>query len=138
MEDEAQLDLSPKEQKTTSKPANAAPQRFKLRVALRSAASMQHSSDDEDDRVEKMMRTSREAKRAGKPGRAKEKKHVKFEDKEMAVSQPPPSVEPGSDSAEDVTYSFLAKREQNIKANKAMVNRDLNIRCSSICKLTDR
>lgn len=119
--EDAQPDLSPKEQKATSKPAAAA-QRFKLRVALRSAPSTQHSTDDGDVQGEKRTTTSREAKRAGKPSWAKEKKHVKFEDEETAVSQPPPSEEPGSDSAEDVTDSFLAKREQNIKANKAMVN----------------
>ncbi|XP_026204259.1 cell division cycle-associated protein 7-like isoform X3 [Anabas testudineus] len=119
-EDETQPDLSPKEQKAASKPSAAA-QPFKLRVALRSAPSLQHSTDDEDTQGEQKRTTSREAKGAGKRSRAKEKKHVKFEDEETAVFQPPPPVEPGSDPEEDVTDSFLAKREQNIKANKAML-----------------
>lgn len=91
-------------------------------MALRSAPFTQHSTDEEDVQSERRTATSREAKRAGKPSRAKEKKHVKFADEETAVSQPPPPEEPGWDSTEDGTDTFLAKREQNIKANKAMVN----------------
>lgn len=57
-----------------------------------------------------------------KTSQAKRMRRVKFEDDETPVAQPPPSEERGSDSADDVADSFLAKRQQNIKANKAMVN----------------
>ncbi|KAK2915248.1 cell division cycle-associated protein 7-like [Channa argus] len=120
-EDEDKPDLSPKEQKTTSKQSAAAAQPFKLRVALRSAVSAQQSTDDEDAGIEEKRTANRVIKRAGKLSQAKQKKQVKFEDEETAVTRLSPPVEPGSDSAEDVVDSFLVKREQNIKANKAML-----------------
>ncbi|KAK2861902.1 hypothetical protein Q5P01_001435 [Channa striata] len=119
-EDEDEPDLSPKEQKTTSK-RSAAAHPFKLRVVLRSAVSTQRSTDDEDAEIEEKRKANRVVKRAGTLRGAKEKKQVKFEDEETEVTQPPSSEEPGSDSTEDVMDSFLAKREQNIKANKAML-----------------
>lgn len=48
----------------------------------------------------------------------KERRDVKFADEETEVTQPERS---GSDSSEDVSDNFLAKREKNIKDNKAMV-----------------
>ncbi|XP_054473829.1 cell division cycle-associated protein 7-like [Anoplopoma fimbria] len=123
-EDEAQPDLSPKEQKATSKPSFSA-KTFRLRVALRSTLSTQQSTDDEDDEEEEEKEEKRINKRvvkwAGKTSQAKKKRRVKFEDEETAVARPSPSKECGSDSAEDVPASFLTKREQNIKANKAML-----------------
>lgn len=117
LEDEAQPDLFPKKQKATSKPSSGS-QTFKLRVALCSTASTMHSSDDEDAEEEEKMTKQRGVKKAGKTSGAKLVKHVKFEDEETPVAP----EESGSDSAEDVSDSFLAKRQQNIKANKAMVN----------------
>lgn len=93
---------------------------FTLRVALRQRPSIQQGSDEEDERDVGKEREMK-GKRAEKSHQAKKVKRVKFELEEMAVSQPSPPDEPGSDSAEDVSGSFLAKREQNIKANKAMV-----------------
>ncbi|XP_028432417.1 cell division cycle-associated protein 7 isoform X2 [Perca flavescens] len=120
-EDEAQPDLSPQKQKATSKPSFGA-QNFRLRVALRSAPSTQQSTDDEEEaEEEEKMTKKRGVKWAGKTSQANKKKRVKFEDEEIAVARPSPSKERGSDSAEDVSKSFLAKREQNIKANKAML-----------------
>ncbi|XP_067442981.1 cell division cycle-associated protein 7-like [Thunnus thynnus] len=119
-EDGAQLSLSPKKQKATSKPSAAA-HPFRLRVALRSTFSAQPSTDDEDAEGEEKSTEKREVKRAGKTSQAKKRRRVKFEDEESAVARPSPSEERGSDSAEDVSDSFLAKREQNIKANKAML-----------------
>lgn len=50
-------------------------------------------------------------------------RQVKFKDEHevTAVTQLPNTEDHRSESAEDVPDSFLAKREQNIKANKAMV-----------------
>ncbi|XP_059184458.1 cell division cycle-associated protein 7-like [Centropristis striata] len=126
LEDESQLDLSPKNQKAKSKPSSGA-QTFRLRVALRSASSTQKSTDDDDEEEEKeaeeeAKRTKkRGVKRAGNTSQAKKRRHVKFEDEETPVGQPSPSKKKGSDSGDDVSDSFLAKREQNIKANKAML-----------------
>ncbi|TMS18903.1 Cell division cycle-associated protein 7 [Larimichthys crocea] len=101
---------------------------FRLRVALRSASSAQQSTedaddDDEDDEREEKQRTRKRAvKSAGRTSQAKRMRRVKFEDEETPVAQPPPAEERGSDSADDdVAESFLAKRQQNIKANKAML-----------------
>ncbi|XP_063767263.1 cell division cycle-associated 7-like protein isoform X2 [Eleginops maclovinus] len=118
-EDETQPDPSPKKQRDTSKPFAGA-QRFRLRVALRSASSSQQSTDEEEEDVdEEEKRTKkRVVKWAGKTNLAKKRKHVPFKQEEMAVDL---SKEQGSDSAEDVPASFLDKREQNIKANKAML-----------------
>ncbi|KAE8298369.1 Cell division cycle-associated protein 7 Protein JPO1 [Larimichthys crocea] len=118
--DEAQPDLS------SSKPSSGA-HTFRLRVALRSASSAQQSTedadDDEDDEREEKQRTRKRAvKSAGRTSQAKRMRRVKFEDEETPVAQPPPAEERGSDSADDdVAESFLAKRQQNIKANKAML-----------------
>ncbi|XP_049893077.1 cell division cycle-associated protein 7-like [Epinephelus moara] len=119
-EDEDQPDLSPKHQKAMSKPSSGA-QTFRLRVALRSTPSTQQCTDDEEEgeeEKEEEMTEKRGVKRAGKTSQAKKNRHVKFEDGETAVA---PSKERGSDSEENVSLSFLAKREQNIKANKAML-----------------
>lgn len=88
-------------------------------MALRSRGppSQQGTEDEHEFGTE----ADNEKKRAAKSSQAKKMKRVKFELEEAAVSQPSPPEEPGSDSAEDVSGSFLAKREQNIKANKAMV-----------------
>lgn len=117
LEDEAQPDIPPKQQS-----AKSGTYSFRLRVALRSSASTQQSTDDEED--EDMRMKKRGVRRAEDYSRAKRMKCVKFEGEheERAVTQPTPPEECGSDSAEDVPDSFLAKREQNIKANKAMVN----------------
>lgn len=120
-EDGAQPSLPSKKQEATSKPSAAA-HPFRLRVALRVASSAQQSTDDEDAEEEEKRTEKRGVKRARETSQAKKERHVKFEDEETAVAQPSPSEERGSDSAEVVLDSFLAKREQNIKANKAMVN----------------
>ncbi|KAF7664581.1 hypothetical protein LDENG_00169450 [Lucifuga dentata] len=103
------------DQKATSKPPAAQP--FRLRVALRFSSSAHLSTDEEEaEEGEKTV-----AKKAGMMSWVKKERHFKFEDEEKAVALPSPSEEPGSDSADDVSDSFLAKREQNIKANKAML-----------------
>ncbi|XP_069546720.1 cell division cycle-associated protein 7-like [Brachyistius frenatus] len=108
-EDEAQSDISPKEPEATSKPSVAA-QPFRLRLALL------QSTDNEDAEEEEHRTKSRGLKRPRKTSRTKKKRHVKNEDEETAVVRP--SEESGSDSAED---TFLAKRKQNIEANKVML-----------------
>ncbi|XP_068450970.1 cell division cycle-associated protein 7-like [Clinocottus analis] len=125
-EDEAHPDLCAKEQEATFKPSSSA-KTFRLRVALRSTPSNQQCTDEEDEEEEEGRRQEekriqkRVVKWEGRTSHAKKKRHVKFEDEEMAVGQPSPSKECGSDSAEDVSSSFLVKREMNIKANKAML-----------------
>ncbi|KAM8915627.1 cell division cycle-associated protein 7-like isoform 2-T2 [Spinachia spinachia] len=114
VEDEAQPDFSAKEQKATTKPSSGAPS-FRLRVVLRSTPSAQQSTDEDDEGEEE------EKKRAGKTSRANKRKRVTFREVETAVFGPSPSKECGSDSAEDEAASFLTRREQNIKANKAML-----------------
>ncbi|XP_075966478.1 cell division cycle-associated protein 7-like [Anarhichas minor] len=118
-EDEAQPDFSARQQKATSKPSSGA-KTFRLRVALRSTPSTQQSTDEEEEEEEKRIK-KRVVKWTGKTSQAKKKRRVQFEDEETAVARPSPIKECGSDSAEDVSVSFLAKREQNIKANKAML-----------------
>ncbi|XP_073323842.1 cell division cycle-associated protein 7-like [Pagrus major] len=123
-EDEAQPDLSPKEEKTTSKKPSGA-RSFSLRVALRSASSTQQPTEEEEEEAEEEEQKTekRGVKRARDTSQAKKMRRVRFEDKveETAVARPPPSEERGSDSAEDEAETFLAKRQQNIKANKAML-----------------
>lgn len=123
MEDEAQPDLSPKKQKATSKPSSGAQTGFRLRVALRSNPSTQQSTDDDEEEVEEEEQRTKKrgVKRARNASGAKRMRRVKFEDEETAVARQSPPEECGSDSAEDAADSFLAKRQQNIKANKAMV-----------------
>lgn len=130
-EAEDQPDICPMEQEVT--PSAAAPPPFRLRVALRSAPSALQScgeddddDDDDDDGEEEEKKVSdkrREEKTARKISKAKRARHVRFEDEETAVAPP---ERPGSDPAEDVSDSFLIKREQNIKANKAMVSGNAN------------
>lgn len=87
---------------------------FRLRVALRSKT--QHSSeekedsDDDDDNIEV---ENRGKKKAGESVETRRERHVKFKDEPTS-----PCLESGSDSKQG---SFLEKRAQNIKANKAMV-----------------
>uniref|UniRef100_A0A3Q1FFQ2 Uncharacterized protein n=1 Tax=Acanthochromis polyacanthus TaxID=80966 RepID=A0A3Q1FFQ2_9TELE len=119
-EDETQPDSSPGELKATSKPS-AATQPFRLRVLLRSAPLTRHSTDDEEAEEDKKRTRNGGIKRPRETRRIKQERHVKFKDEETAVAQPPPSLDCGSDSAEDVLDTFLARREQNIKANKAML-----------------
>lgn len=93
-------------------------------MALRHRPPSQQDSD-EDDEHEVGTQVGLEPKRAAKSSQAKQMKRVKFEVEEAAVGQmqaPPEEPAGASDSAEDVFGSFLAKREQNIKANKAMVS----------------
>lgn len=109
---EAQPDLSPNHKAPSKRSAAAQP--FRLRVALRSKPPAHLSTDDEEAEEEER----KVVKKVGMVSQIKKERHVKFEDEEEAVTRPSPSAEPGSDSADE---SFLAKREQNIKANKAMV-----------------
>lgn len=91
-------------------------------MALRHRPSSQQATDEEEDENGGVAEAEMRKNRAGKSSQAKEMKRVKFELEETAVSQLSPPHERGSDSAEDIPGSFLAKREQNIKANKAMVS----------------
>ncbi|XP_060925176.1 cell division cycle-associated protein 7-like [Limanda limanda] len=122
IEDEAQLNLSTEKQKATSKPPA-----FRLRVALRSTSSTpstQKTTDDDDNEEEEETDEEEEKrgkkKRAGRTGPAWKKRRVRFKVEEMAVARPK-SEEAGCDSVEEELDVFLAKREQNIKANKAML-----------------
>lgn len=92
-------------------------------MALRSAPSTQQSTDDEDAEAEERTTHKKGVKRTGQRNRTKKERHVKFEDGEAAAAARPASTEDrGSDSADDASDTFLARREQNIKANKAMVS----------------
>ncbi|XP_039864705.1 cell division cycle-associated protein 7-like isoform X1 [Simochromis diagramma] len=120
--DEAQPDIFPKEEETTSKAsATSTVKPFRLRVALRSAPSTQQSTDDEDSEAEERTTHKKGVKRTGQRNRTKEERHVKFEDGEAAAALPASTEDRGSDSADDASDTFLARREQNIKANKAML-----------------
>lgn len=118
-EDEAGPDLSPKLPKPTSGAFT-----FRLRVALRSTASTQQSTDEEEE--EDGLKDKRKSilKEAEQARRTRGVRRVKFKGElaEVPVTLPTPPEDRGSDSAEEVPDSFLSKREQNIKANKAMVN----------------
>lgn len=88
---------------------------FRLRVAL--CSKTQHSSeekedsdDDDDDNIEV---GNRGKKKTGESVETRRERHVQFKDEPTS-----PCLESGSDSKQG---SFLEKREQNIKANKAMV-----------------
>lgn len=133
VDDEAQPEFSPKEQK-----ARPGAYTFGFRVALRPSSSKQ-CTDDEEEEGEETRTKNRGAKRAENTSQAKRMRRVKFEGEheERAVTQPSSTEERGSDSAEDLPNSFLAKREQNIKANKAMVNHK-HRGMYSIGLLTDR
>lgn len=52
---------------------------------------------------------------------------IEAEDEDTEVVQPHAEEELGSDSGEEAPDSFLAKRQQNIMANKAMVNQNRNM-----------
>ena len=106
---------------------------FRLRVALRPSSSTQQLTDEEEEEekewgeeedIGKKERGRQE--RAANTSQAKRKRRVRFEGepKERAESRPPASEEHTVDSGEDVPDCFLAKRERNIKANKAMVNQE--------------
>ncbi|XP_034536344.1 cell division cycle-associated protein 7-like [Notolabrus celidotus] len=123
--DEAQSEFSPKRKKTKSKSSSGA-QPFRLRVVLRSNPSTQQSTDDEEEEEEKeeeKRSMKRGMKKAGNTSRSKRRKQVTFEDEveDSEVAQPSAAEELGSDSAGEAADSFLAKRQQNIKANKAML-----------------
>lgn len=133
MKNEDLPELSHKKKKATSGAFT-----FRLRVALRSNPSTQQGTDEEDEaddgeepEMEEKRAGKKGVKRAAEPFLPKRMRRVKFEGEEMAVTPSSPPEERGSDSAEDVPESFLSKREQNIKANKAMVN------CKHSIKLTD-
>ncbi|XP_060899206.1 cell division cycle-associated protein 7-like [Labrus mixtus] len=120
-DEEAQPELSLKKETTTSKGSSGG-QTFRLRVALRSTRSSQQSNDDDEEEEEE---AEEEGKRKIKRGlgnkrSAKKMRHVTFEDENEMIKMTP-AEEHGSDLAEDVADSFLAKRQQNIKANKAML-----------------
>lgn len=108
---------------------------FRLRVALRPASSTQQLTDEEEEGGEEEIRTKERSgqERTENTSQAKRKRRVEFkvELKERAASRPPPSEERAVDSGEDVPDCFLAKREQNIKANKAMVNQEYRSMCST-------
>uniref|UniRef100_A0A096M2P1 Cell division cycle-associated protein 7-like n=1 Tax=Poecilia formosa TaxID=48698 RepID=A0A096M2P1_POEFO len=93
---------------------------FRLRIALRSGSSSSFQLSEFEDEEENIA-AKRGVKRPREPKRSKKGKHVKFEDEEKAVSQPHQAEDNGSGSAKDESDNFLAKREQNIKANKAML-----------------
>ncbi|XP_027857656.1 cell division cycle-associated protein 7-like [Xiphophorus couchianus] len=116
---ESQSDSSPMELKTTSKPT-AACQPFRLRIALRSGSSSSFQLSEFEDEEENIA-AKRGVKRPRERKRPKKGKHVKFEDEEKTVSQPHQAEDNGSGPAKDEMDNFLAKREQNIKANKAML-----------------
>ncbi|XP_037534724.1 cell division cycle-associated protein 7 [Nematolebias whitei] len=116
---EACPDVSPKRQpEVTSKPS-ATFRPFRMRLALGSASSFHQSTDYEDEEGDKLTPNGGVQKRPRKTNTAKnERCDGKFEDEETEVTQPEGS---GSDSNEDVSDNFLAKREKNIKDNKAML-----------------
>lgn len=118
-EDKSGPNLSPKQPKTKSGAFT-----FRLRVSLRSTPSTQQPSDEEEEEGGKDHRKQRvkEADHGYQPKGVRRDK-VKGELPEMPVILASPPQDCGSDSAEDMPDSFLMRREQNIKANKAMVNR---------------
>ncbi|XP_017264106.1 cell division cycle-associated protein 7 isoform X2 [Kryptolebias marmoratus] len=114
---EASPDIPPKRQPGVPSEPSATCRPFRLRIALGSAPSSQDSTDyyEEEDEVT----ATRGVQRARKSKRNKKgRRDVKSEDEETEVTQPEGR---GSDSTEDVSDNFLAKREENIKANKAML-----------------
>uniref|UniRef100_A0A3B3ZHF2 Zinc-finger domain-containing protein n=1 Tax=Periophthalmus magnuspinnatus TaxID=409849 RepID=A0A3B3ZHF2_9GOBI len=95
---------------------------FQLRVVLRAAGLNSHSSDEEDANVQTKKITKKHLK-------IQKEKHVTFEEKEKTEMH----FSPQKSEADDEEESFLDKREQNIKANKAMVKKkvyqyELNVR----------
>lgn len=94
--------------------------------------------EEEEEEEEEQKPQRRGVKRARDISQAKKMRRVKFEDEveETAVAQPSPSEECGSDSAEDEANTFLVKRQENIKANKAMVKQNQN-KYRTVCKLAN-
>ncbi|KAM9408180.1 cell division cycle-associated 7-like protein [Pholidichthys leucotaenia] len=115
-QDEAKPEISPKKA-SSQLSAAAAAKPFRLQVAL-------HSRKMDDDEMESPEKAKSRAETMGLKRtrrRTTKERCVKFEDEETAASRSSPPEECGSDSADDVSDSFLAKREQNIEANKAML-----------------
>ncbi|XP_028302860.1 cell division cycle-associated protein 7-like isoform X3 [Gouania willdenowi] len=94
---------------------------FKLRVVLCSKASTQQSTEEDDAEQEEQRIKTKMTKRTNKSKKKKKnKRQMKFEEKETEVTCQAVS-EFQFDSTEDVSDVFLVKREQNIRANKAML-----------------
>ncbi|XP_068599061.1 cell division cycle-associated protein 7-like [Brachionichthys hirsutus] len=110
-EDEVQLGLSSKEQKTSPKSCCGA-RTFKLRVVLRQSSFLRQSTDDDEAEEEEQRMKERHLKREDDTNGGNKMRCVTFEDEHE---------ERGSDPGDAVAGSFVAKREQNIKANKAML-----------------
>eukprot|EP00066_Takifugu_rubripes_P023159 XP_011612425.1 PREDICTED: cell division cycle-associated protein 7-like isoform X1 [Takifugu rubripes] len=115
-DDEAEPDLSPKQPRPTPGAFT-----FRLRVALRSTQQPAEEEEDEDEvKDKKKSKVKEEVQHARQ---TKGVRHLKFKGElvETPVTLPSPPEDHGSDSALDVPDSFLSRREQNIKANKAML-----------------
>lgn len=94
-------------------------------MALRSRSSTQHPTEEDDDEDEVTDKQKSKVKEEVQHARqTKGGRHVKVKgelaDTPVTLTFPP--EDHGSDAALDVPDSFLSRREQNIKANKAMVN----------------
>ncbi|XP_041639156.1 cell division cycle-associated protein 7-like [Cheilinus undulatus] len=118
-DDEAQPELILKKR---AKPSSGT-QPFRLRVALRSSQSAYDDDDGNEEVVDEKRTLKRGLKKARSTSRAKRTRPDQFEadNEDAEVAQPSPAEGQGSDSAEDTADSFLAKRQQNIMANKAML-----------------
>lgn len=95
-------------------------------MALRSTRCTQQASYEEEEEEEEdggEDRRKPRVKEAEHIYQAKGVRHVKFKVADTPEIPASTAQECGSDSAEEVSDSFLTRREQNIKANKAMVNR---------------
>ncbi|KAG7259171.1 hypothetical protein CRUP_005399 [Coryphaenoides rupestris] len=125
-----------KENKSSSKRAGG-PRQFTLRVSLRLRSHARHPSEEEGEVVKKeeeedeevevkeeplwMMKKKKAAtKEAANP---RKKRRVKFEEEEQALAVPLPAKHESDSEGDDADAAgtFLSKREQNIKANKAML-----------------
>ncbi|KAG7247504.1 hypothetical protein CRUP_003820, partial [Coryphaenoides rupestris] len=125
-----------KENKSSSKRAGG-PRQFTLRVSLRLRSHARHPSEEEGEVVKKeeeedeevevkeeplwMMKKKKAAtKEAANP---RKKRRVKFEEEEQALAVPLPAKHESDSEGDDpdAAGTFLSKREQNIKANKAML-----------------
>ncbi|XP_013859597.1 cell division cycle-associated protein 7 [Austrofundulus limnaeus] len=108
---EACPDISPKKE-----PEVKSIKAFRQRIALVSAPSLSQSSYEEEEEEDKLT-ADRGVQRPRKDKIIKKERHgVKSEDEETEVTEGL-----ASDVNEDVSDHFLVKREQNIKANKAML-----------------
>ncbi|KAM8867499.1 cell division cycle-associated protein 7-like [Synchiropus picturatus] len=90
---------------------------FQLRIALRPNLPLQLDEEEDDEVPVKPVK--RGVKRGRKPGVVNREKRVKVEEQETPADAPAQNA--GSESSLEVSDSFLAKREQNIRANKAML-----------------